>query len=161
MRQAAHAFVKAVVDDLLQNPKTAALFPDAKADLSLHERGPMSRGWICGWGYEHNVKWVNAPPQMQVATLPSFDPGTPGMVFHLFVALDHGGDMVWRVENYPILPNLIVSYYLESGGEPADLPKQIEAVMKTHLPQFRKAVGVDPASGTGPTLRPDSLPLTQ
>lgn len=143
IRQAAHSFVKAVVDDLLHNPKTAALFPDAKSDVSLRERGPLTGGWICDWGYARNVKWVKAPPQMQVMSLPSFDPGAPGMLFHLFVALDHGGDMVSRVENYPILkkPDLMVSYDLESGGEPAELKGQIEAVIKAHLPEFRKAVG--------------------
>jgi hypothetical protein len=161
MRTASSDFLKGVVTDLLHDPALVKCFPEARVkDESLrpHERGFGGGGWICEWGYQHDMHLVSTQsgvqgctPSPQAAFLPAFDSGKPGMVFHIFVTLDHGGDMVSRIENFPILkkPDLMVGFDLQSGGEPADLQKHIEAVIKAHLPAFRRAVGADPGQAGG------------
>jgi len=140
-REASATFLRAVIGDVLQNPDAAKYFPGVKAEgISLNQQ--ESGGRFVRWEYSHDVRYVPADPGMQVAFKPVFESGA-GIIFSVFVANEqHGHGLFPWVKSYNVSGDsrLVAGFDLETGGDSGELQKEIDAIMRSHLMAFQKAV---------------------
>ena len=145
MREASVTFLEAVIGDVLQNPETAKYFPGVKLkdDSISFEKGPEDRGWDYRWSYEHDVRYVDNPVRdAQFVKVPSFE-SDQGIVFEILVSFKEGGGHEPMAETYYTLlkqPRLGAVVNLDAAGDSPDLRKQVQAIIKSHLAAFQKAM---------------------
>ena len=149
MRNASNQFIKAVIDDLRHNPETAKYFSDAKLkdDSISFAKREQNLGWSWRWSYDHDVHFIPNPNQeAQVTEVPVFE-SPQGITFGICVAYRDGYAFVGRWGRadrwYSVLkePKLGAGFSLDVGDASRDLQKKVDAIMKSHLPAFEKAVG--------------------
>ena len=142
MREASVVFLKAVIGDVLQNSGTAKYFPGVKLDgITLNEEKERG-GRLVRWEYSHGVHYVPADPGMQVGTKPIFE-SNASILFSVFVADEqHGHGLFPWIKSYKVLDDsrLVTGFDIETGGDSSDLQKKVDAIIKSHLAAFQKAL---------------------
>lgn len=142
MREASVVFIKAVIGDVLQNPETAKYFQGVKLDgIRLNEEKERD-GRLARWEYGHGVHYVPADPGMQAGPKPVFE-GNASILFSIFVANEqHGHGLFPWIKSYRVLDDsrLVAGFDIETGGDSSDLQNKVDAIIKSHLAAFQKAV---------------------
>jgi len=79
---------------------------------------------------------------MQVGTKPIFE-SNASILFSVFVADEqHGHGLFPWIKSYKVLDDsrLVTGFDIETGGDSSDLQKKVDAIIKSHLAAFQKAL---------------------
>jgi len=129
------SFVK-LIKAITENPNTKKYF-ETSAGISIQPEfsTPISKrnGWRWSWSFKKDVKLIPNPNKgARAGFIPTIE-NDNGILFEIFIAYDHGSDLVGRDRTYIISENppLSIGYYLKTKKDDAEFRQIIDLLIKS------------------------------